>query len=72
MQDVEELKVLLIIIITKYVFRIINESLSLLNKFPDLRVKLLPLMEDFLIELRLVLISVGDPDPGLFRWIRIL
>jgi len=32
--------------------RIINESLSLLNKFPDLRVKLLPLMEDFLIELR--------------------
>ena len=68
MQDVEELKVL-IIIITKYVFRIINESLSLLNKFPDLRVKLLPLMEDFLIELRLVLISIGDPGPDLFRWI---
>eukprot|EP00088_Acartia_fossae_P019225 TRINITY_DN21196_c0_g1_i2.p1 TRINITY_DN21196_c0_g1~~TRINITY_DN21196_c0_g1_i2.p1 ORF type:complete len:637 (-),score=206.73 TRINITY_DN21196_c0_g1_i2:249-2159(-) len=32
--------------------RIMNESLSLLNKFPDLKIKLLPLMEDFLIELR--------------------
>jgi len=32
--------------------RIVNESLSLLDRFPDLRLKLLPLMEDFLIELR--------------------
>ena len=32
--------------------RIVNESLSLMDRFPDLRVKLLPLMEDFLIELR--------------------
>jgi len=32
--------------------RIVNESLSLLDRFPDLRIKLLPLMEDFLIELR--------------------
>merc|ERR1711962_35057 len=32
--------------------RIVNESLSLLDRFPELRVKLLPLMEDFLIELR--------------------
>jgi len=32
--------------------RIMNESLSLLDRFPDLRIKLLPLMEDYLIELR--------------------
>merc|ERR1711962_6038 len=32
--------------------RIVNEGLSLLDRFPDLRLKLLPLMEDFLIELR--------------------
>merc|ERR1711973_103281 len=42
--------------------RIVNESLSLLDRFPDLRVKLLPLMEDFLIELR----STDDTPAPLF------
>ena len=32
-----------------------NESLSLLDRFPELRIKLLPLMEDYLIELRYIL-----------------
>ena len=35
-----------------FVCRIVQESLGLLDRFPDLRIKLLPLMEDFLIELR--------------------
>jgi hypothetical protein len=39
--------------------RIVQESLDLLERFPDLRVKLLPLMEDFLIELRYFLIKMG-------------
>lgn len=43
--------------------RIVQESLGLLERFPDLRVKLLPLMEDFLIELR----SRDDTPAPLFK-----
>ena len=33
-------------------FRLVNESLQMLTRYPELNTKILPLMEDYLVALR--------------------
>ena len=34
------------------IFRLVNESLQMLTRYPELNTKILPLMEDYLVALR--------------------
>ena len=53
--------------------RLVNESLQMLARYPELNTKILPLMEDYLVALRSTIIVVivtlpdschkGVPDP---------
>ena len=36
------------------IFRLVNESLQMLTRYPELNTKILPLMEDYLVALRYV------------------
>ena len=35
-----------------YYYRLVNESLQMLARYPELNTKILPLMEDYLVALR--------------------
>ena len=45
-------KIIRLLYLTVVCFRLVNESLQMLTRYPELNTKILPLMEDYLVALR--------------------
>ena len=56
------IKVLTTTIFILFCFRLVNESLQMLTRYPELNTKILPLMEDYLVALRYEMSCSEDPD----------
>ena len=46
---------LVVVILSSLFFRLVNESLQMLARYPEVNTKILPLMEDYLVALRFVI-----------------
>ena len=44
-----------VVILSLLFFRLVNESLQMLARYPEVNTKILPLMEDYLVALRFVI-----------------